>query len=470
MMKMTIVGLMLVLLFASVFMMLNVELVIADSGVIRVPEDFSTIQGAIDAADEGGIVIVSEGVYGEGRINVYKRLTLMANGTVMVDGLQERYVFYITASNVTINGFTVKNGNVAGICLNNVKNCKIEGNTAINNSWNGIWLDRSHGNNITGNTVTINNPGYDIALVGSNGNNISGNTVTNSKYGIALFDSDGNDISGNTATNNTRHGIRVWSSDANNIVGNTATNNNEHGIRLLTGSDGNNISGNNATNNYSSGIRLDFDCNGNTISGNIATNGSCGIWLRYSPGNNISNNTATNNWYGIVLCGSGGNIIYHNNFIDNKRQVYLTDSLANSWDDGYPSGGNYWSDYTGVDAYSGVNQDEPNSDGIGDTPYLIDANNTDRYPLAEPWAERAMIRFLIRTIWSWNLSKGTENSLTSKLDEAIRLLDIGNAEETILKLTDFISQVEAQGGKKITEEQADYLISEAQKIIDLIKA
>src|SRR5438552_18247804 len=52
------------------------------------------------------------------------------------------------------------------------------------------------------------------------------------------------------------------------------------------------------------------------------------------------------------------------------------------WDDGYPSGGNFWSDYTGVDNCSGPNQDVcPDPDGIGDTPYTIDANNSDRYPL-----------------------------------------------------------------------------------------
>jgi hypothetical protein len=51
------------------------------------------------------------------------------------------------------------------------------------------------------------------------------------------------------------------------------------------------------------------------------------------------------------------------------------------WDNGYPSGGNYWSDYTGTDLYSGPYQNETGSDGIGDTSYDIDVNNRDNYPL-----------------------------------------------------------------------------------------
>jgi hypothetical protein len=56
-------------------------------------------------------------------------------------------------------------------------------------------------------------------------------------------------------------------------------------------------------------------------------------------------------------------------------------SYGNIWDNGYPSGGNYWSNYTGVDMKSGFYQNETGNDGIGDMPHTIDANNTDRYPL-----------------------------------------------------------------------------------------
>jgi hypothetical protein len=51
---------------------------------------------------------------------------------------------------------------------------------------------------------------------------------------------------------------------------------------------------------------------------------------------------------------------------------------------GYPSGGNYWSDYAGTALHRGPYQNEPNSDGIADTPYVIDTANADNYPLMNP--------------------------------------------------------------------------------------
>jgi hypothetical protein len=80
---------------------------------------------------------------------------------------------------------------------------------------------------------------------------------------------------------------------------------------------------------------------------------------------------------------SDNNTVHHNNFIGNTIQVdgaHISDSV-NMWDNGYPSGGNYWSDYNGTDLYSGPNQDVAGSDGMGDGPYVINSNNFDRYPL-----------------------------------------------------------------------------------------
>jgi hypothetical protein len=89
--------------------------------------------------------------------------------------------------------------------------------------------------------------------------------------------------------------------------------------------------------------------------------------------------------YGIALYNSPNSSIYHNNFVNNAEQVYVDGFFSSVWDDGYPSGGNYWSNYAGIDKKNGPNQDYPGCDGIGDTPYTIDENNIDHYPLMNPY-------------------------------------------------------------------------------------
>jgi parallel beta-helix repeat protein len=128
----------------------------------------------------------------------------------------------------------------------------------------------------------------------------------------------------------------------------------------------------------------------NIISGNIVTNNQNGINLsatcpcRPAEYNTITNNTIRNNGFGISLgYGAINNNITHNNFVNNAHQTETQGSI-NFWDDGYPSGGNFWSNYNGTDSYSGPYQNLTGGDGIGDTPYVVDANNRDNYPLMKP--------------------------------------------------------------------------------------
>jgi len=80
-----------------------------------------------------------------------------------------------------------------------------------------------------------------------------------------------------------------------------------------------------------------------------------------------------------------GNIFFHNNFINNTHP-FIYKVSGNVWDDGYPSGGNYWSRYNGTDLFSGIFQNETGSDGIGDTHYIIGDSDADTYPLMHPWS------------------------------------------------------------------------------------
>lgn len=110
-----------------------------------------------------------------------------------------------------------------------------------------------------------------------------------------------------------------------------------------------------------------------------------GIYANSSNDHNINNNIITNNNYGIYLEFSSNNTIFHNTFVNNTYHVHVNSVLDSTWDDGYPSGGNYWSDYDSADLYSGPYQNESGSDGIGDTPYIIHEDNQDNYPLMSPY-------------------------------------------------------------------------------------
>jgi len=166
-----------------------------------------------------------------------------------------------------------------------------------------------------------------------------------------------------------------------NVSGSNISNNviktSDHGI-LLNRTENSFIANNEFVENWA-GIELFYSHN-NTITNNNATENIYGIIQSESSSNFLLNNKAADNQYGVKLSNSNNNVIQSNAFVNNTLQVISSASI-NIWDNGYPSGGNYWSDYTGADLKSGPNQDQPGSDGVGDTPYTIDANNTDRYPL-----------------------------------------------------------------------------------------
>ncbi len=117
----------------------------------------------------------------------------------------------------------------------------------------------------------------------------------------------------------------------------------------------------------------------NSIFGNRLENNFYGIYLTATD-STIRENNIVSNSVGIYLMDAANNAFYHNSFINNGMHVryrsQASSELMNAWDNGSISGGNYWSDYNGPDA---------NNDGIGGSPYMIDNNNSDRYPLMKPW-------------------------------------------------------------------------------------
>jgi parallel beta-helix repeat protein len=168
------------------------------------------------------------------------------------------FVGLVNCTNITVKDLTLTN-NTYGVLFAYTKNSRIENVTASNNTHDGICLEYSDNNTLTGNTANSNS-GFD------------------SGTGIPLCDSDNNTLQSNTANSNAGDGIHLWRYSNNTLQSNTA-----------------NSSG------WGDGICLSYSSN-NTLHSNIAN---------------------SNDWCGIRLSSSSNsNTLYHNNLISNTKNAY----------------------------------------------------------------------------------------------------------------------------------------------------
>ena len=307
------------------------------------PGNYTTIQGAIDAASPGDTVYVYSGTYYE-NVVIGKVLSLAGENeaeTIIDGGYEDDDVIDIYSDWVNVSGFTLRNG-------------------GPNFFGSGLWIHSSNCS-ITSNTIHGNSVGITIDEVA--GNLIAENTVfSNYRFGISLFLSSDNTIANNTLFWNHVVGINLALSDDNTIKDN-------HIFEAWSGE----------------GVGLS-DSHNNAMVGNTITASERAMSLSSSTFNSITYNTVSDCPEGIFLSSSDNNSIHHNN-VTNTTYPARDDSGDNSWDNGYPSGGNYWSGYDGEDTKSGPLQDQAGSDGIGDSPYgIMLGRSEDRYPLMNPAA------------------------------------------------------------------------------------
>ena len=194
--------------------------------------DYTSIREAVYNANDGDTILVYSGTYTE-NVNVAKQLTIKSESgnpddTIVLADDPNNHVFYVTANNVTINGFRVTGANGIGkhgIHLEGVTECAVI-NNIVSNNWCGIYLLDSRTNTLRDTTVQSNS-NYGIFLVKSGNNTLHNNIVnSNNRYGIALDTSNDNNLSGNTVHSNNKHGIALGTSSHNRMRNNNIFNNN----------------------------------------------------------------------------------------------------------------------------------------------------------------------------------------------------------------------------------------------------
>jgi len=336
------------------------------------------------------------------------------------------YGIYLNHSDdCVISGNTI-NDNWCGIKVYLSTNCTVTENN-VSDNYRGIIVFASNYCTLSGNNVSDNL--FGMELLGSDNCVISGNTVKENGNGIELFYSVNCTLRDNKMTDNecnlavtVQPGFSLEHFMHDIDVSNTVNGKpiyylvNEHDKRIpenagyVAAINSTNITVENVnlTHNYP-GVLFAFTSNSTVknvkvsnsfddvciycsdscaiIGNNITGSGErwSGIYLVCSGNCTVIENNVVSNvlaYARITLYNSSDNILFHNNFI-NITHVEIINSI-NVWDNGYPSGGNYRSDYVGSDAYSGSYQNETGSDGIGDTPHVITMDNVDRYPLMAP--------------------------------------------------------------------------------------
>jgi nitrous oxidase accessory protein len=325
----------------------------AQAMMIVVPDDFSSIQEAIDNANEGDTVFVKRSTYNNQALNIDKSLSLIGEDTettilkgneIPSDSLR---IIRIEADDVKISGFTITEG-YFGISGQGER-IEIMGNKFSLMNQNAISLGGSF------KTIVDNDFIFCPTSIQSSGlyNNISGNNMFDwGDHGILVGDSH-SIISENNFVN-IRNQI-VINGNSNIISGNTGTNDGYDGITIESGSN-NTIFRNSIVGNINTAIKI-YNGHNNTVYENYLAENNLGIFIG-----------------GITEYFAENNIFYNNNFVNNTQNARIDKSATyvNYWDNS--SKGNYWSNYNGTDN---------DGDGIGDTPYIIDENNQDNYPLME---------------------------------------------------------------------------------------
>ncbi len=369
----------------------------AEAKTITVPEDYPSIQEAVNSATDGDTIYVKAGNY-----SCAKNQTLTIDKAITLTGENaQNTIINIDPPLVPMAIFTYQYMGYSDAIKIRADNVKVSGLT-ISTSGGAISID--------GDSIELRNNIINSAL------SITGNYV---KATDNILDTQGNSVtlsgSHHTISNNTMKGVGCRASYST-ITQNVITGQAVDGLIVIEGSS-NTVYANKINADGWYGIVVRLNVNGTIIAQNFIE-GCVGIHMEWASNSIVSANTIKNyagidldrgsnnvfsenhlenNTIGLILgydqtdisrqhggpCASN-NTVFHNNFVKNKQQAIDWNWLGtNYWDSG--GEGNYWSNYNGSDW---------TFDGIGDSPYKLDeaksyyaetTQGIDHYPLMVPF-------------------------------------------------------------------------------------
>lgn len=315
---------------------------------------------------------------GNGTVLVNLNRGTVSSNTIQIDGSSSDSPTGVWVVNST--GASVESNDITGyqgVEVDSSDSISVSSNTLSNTF--GITVSTSSNIRVVGNTLPLSDLLYGVSITASAGVTVSFNNIWAAySNGTGIIAGQSNDI--NMVQNSiptAEQGITLNSTDSiqisRNSVGALETD-------VLVGYSSNvEILGNQIT--YSSYVLSNDPSHFDRPYG-LAVGNSGNI--------SIVENEISGTNYGVTLESSSSAWVLHNNFIDSAVYQASDDNAGNSWDNGYPAGGNYWSDYTGVDNCRGAGQDDcSSSDGIGDTPYVFNFNQ-DNYPAMNPFPAAAI--------------------------------------------------------------------------------
>jgi len=280
---------------------------------------------------------------------------------VTVDGMTVGQLLFANCTGVTVRNLHVANTDI-GLQIAWVADVLVTQSNLTSNRVSGASVVTSSGR-LEGNVFNFNR-GSGLTTVQTSDLAVVGNEFGGNAHGLSDRGSRGLVVRANRVVSNLEEGIEIYDSTDFSIEQNLVMGNGRGGMGIQQGW----------------AIAL--------LNNTVSANGDFGIAMDSVANVLIVRNAVWDHRYGLVVSGDimpfrfiPVNVtVYHNSFVNNTFQAF--DLGWNRWDGGYPTGGNFWSNFTVADACSGPDQDIcSNPDGIGDQPFVVDYASMDRYPL-----------------------------------------------------------------------------------------